>query len=105
MVAAFLITLKLLLKYIGEKEETKDCKHDEKLNQDDTPEFFTPGHGLETIQIKPVYPLKHDLNLAKKYIPQKGIQKYLFLLVLNRWIFYIQTLGNPSNSTDICYYT
>ena len=66
MVAAFFIALKLLLKYVGKKEKPEDGKHDKKFNQDDTPEFFTPGHGPETIPVKPKYPFYHDLKLGKK---------------------------------------
>ena len=66
MVAAFFVTFKFLLKYIREKEKTKDGKHDKKFDKDDAPEFFTPGHGPETISVKPKYPFYHDLKLDKK---------------------------------------
>ncbi len=56
MVAAFFVTFKFLLKYIREKEKPKDGKHDKKLDQDNTPELPTPGHGLESIAIKPENP-------------------------------------------------
>jgi hypothetical protein len=105
MLAAFLIAFKFLLQYIRKKEKPENSKHDKQFNQDDAPEFFSPGHGLETIAVKPINPFNHDLKFAKKKRRKKGIQIYLFLPFLNNWIFYLQTLGNPSNSTDICYYT
>jgi hypothetical protein len=56
VIAAFFVALKLLLKYIWKKEKPKDGKHDKKLDQDNAPELFTPGHGLKTIAIKPENP-------------------------------------------------
>ena len=57
MVAAFFVTFKFLLKYIREKEKTKDGKHDKKLDQDNAPELFAPGHGPKTIAVKPENPI------------------------------------------------
>jgi hypothetical protein len=56
VVAAFFVTVKLFLKYIRKKEKPKDGKHDKKLDQDNAPELFAPGHGFKTIAIKPKDP-------------------------------------------------
>jgi hypothetical protein len=56
VVTTFFITFKFLLKYIRKKEKPKDGKHDKKLDQDNAPELFAPGHGPKTIAIKPENP-------------------------------------------------
>jgi len=66
VIAALLVTLKLLLKYIGEKEEPKNGKHDKKLEQNNAPELFAPCHISETVAIKSEDPFEHDLEFGRK---------------------------------------
>ncbi len=52
MVTSLLVALKLSFQYIREKEEPEDGKHDKKLNQNDPPEFLSPGHIPKTTIIE-----------------------------------------------------
>jgi len=48
----FLVTVEITFQQVREKEEPEDGKHDEKFEQDDPPEFFSPGHSPEAIVIE-----------------------------------------------------
>jgi len=52
MVTPLLVVLKLSFKYIREKEEPEDGKHDKKFDQYDPPKSLSPGHVPKTIIIK-----------------------------------------------------
>ena len=55
MIAPLLITFEIALKKVREKEETQHGKHDEELNQNDSPQFPAPGHLPESIVVEPEY--------------------------------------------------
>jgi hypothetical protein len=63
MIASLLITAEIPLQKIREKEQPQNGKHDEKLDQDDPPQFPAPGHSPESIIIEPEnfsYHLKYN---------------------------------------------
>jgi len=66
VIAALLVTLKLLMMYIGETDETKNVKHGKKLEQNNAPELFAPCHISETVAIKSEDPFEHDLEFCRK---------------------------------------
>ena len=55
----FLITIEIAFQQIGEKEEPEDGKHDKELEQDNAPEFPSPGHPPEAIVIESENSFEH----------------------------------------------
>jgi hypothetical protein len=56
MIAAVGVVAKIRLQKIGEKEDFQDNKHDEKFDQNDQPNLFSPfGHVGKSIAVKSYY--------------------------------------------------
>ncbi len=55
MIASFLISTKISVKNIREKEKLKNSKHDKKLYEYNEPQPFTNSHTFKTINIKVNY--------------------------------------------------
>jgi hypothetical protein len=56
----FFVGRKVSFKNIREKENFQDCKHYEKLEQNDAPHFPSPGHAFKPLEIEPEYPFYHN---------------------------------------------
>lgn len=56
IIALFLVSPESAVKIILEKENPEHGKHDEKLYQDNNPEFAAPRHGSEAFIIEEEYP-------------------------------------------------
>jgi hypothetical protein len=65
VVASLPVGVKIALKQIGKKEETKYGKHDKQLDQDDSPKFFSPGHAPESFNIETDYFFYHGHKVPK----------------------------------------
>jgi hypothetical protein len=59
MIASLLVSFKITLKQIREKEKTQYGKHDKEFYQDDPPQLPAPGHSPESIIIKAEYFFYH----------------------------------------------
>jgi len=84
VIASLLISAKLFLKDIREKENAKDGKHDKKFNQNNPPQFPSPGHFPETIHVKPVYPFYHQNELARQITKSSYPHSNIFIFIVSK---------------------
>jgi hypothetical protein len=63
MIGTLLVTVKITLKEVGEKEKLQDGEHDEQFDQYDPPQLSSPGHVLKTLVIKPECLSNHQVYI------------------------------------------
>jgi hypothetical protein len=78
-----LIIVEITFQEVGEKEKSQNGKHNEKLKQDDPPEFFSPCHSPEAIKIEMENFLKHRSKINNNLFEMspKQDQMYYFYLI------------------------
>jgi len=62
MIGPFLIAFEITFEQVRKKEELQNRKHDEEFNQDNPPEFPSPGHIPKALQIETEYFFKHAIK-------------------------------------------
>ena len=79
MIATFGIVFKVRLQKIGEKEYFQDDEHDEKFDQDNQPNLFSPfGHIGKSVTVKPYYFLE-QFHLYEVKILTSKVKWYFFI--------------------------
>ena len=68
MGSPFLVAFKIPFQQVRKKEEPEDDKHDEKLDQYNAPEFFSPGHVPESLKIESENLPQHKIKMTNKLI-------------------------------------